>query len=121
MPVSIDKSPNYTLYRDGLTAVDSVFNKIDKGIHTSHYQTALIQVVPAGGADPTVEVRWWSEDASLFVKAHTALTRAGIGADIPYEFEISSQGRIMMVAVNVLAAGSVKIYVCGSEFLPNTY
>jgi len=121
MPISIDKTPNYVLYREGLAAVDAVFDKIDKGIHTSHYQTALIQVVPTATANPTVEVRWWSAGASLFVKEHTAIVKAGIGAGIPYEFTVSCHGRIMMVAVNVLAAGSAKIYVCGSEFLPNTY
>lgn len=121
MPVSINKSPEYVLYREGLTAVDSVFDKIDKGIHTSHYQTALIQVIPQAGVNPTVEIRWWSAGASAYIKEHTPIIKAGVGAGVAYEFEVPCHGRIMMVAVNTISGGSVKIYVSGSEFLPNTY
>ena len=122
MPTAIDKSPNYVLYREGLTGVDSVFDKIDKGINTSHYQTALIQVVPTTLLNPSVEIRWWSAGASAFIKEHTPITKAGVGAGVSYEFTVASHGRIMMVAITAVAgSGSAKIYVCGSEFLPNTY
>jgi hypothetical protein len=114
MPKSIKRSPNYALYRDGVDATDSDFTDVDLGINTSYFKTALVQVVPSGGADPTVEVMWWSEEAESFVKEHVALTKAGIGANTPFEFSVSCYSRIMFVAVTI-TAGSVKILVAGAE------
>ena len=119
MPISTKKSPEYVLYRDGLTGVDAAPALADEAnsVNTSHYKYTNIQVIPSGGANPDVEVRWWSEEAGVFIKEHTAITKVGIGANTPFEFTVNSLSRKMMVVVTTLAAGSVKILISGAELL----
>jgi hypothetical protein len=74
-----------------------------------------VQVVPSGGANPSVAVFWWSEEAEKFVQEHVALAKAGVGVNAPYEFTVESRGRIMFVAVTAIAAGTVDVYVSGFD------
>lgn len=113
MPQSIQKSPTYVLHRE-TAAVDSSVNSYDHGINTSYYAKANIQVVPSGGANPNVEVLWWSDEASKFISEHVALAKAGVGANTPFEFTVDCLSRVMFVSVTAIAAGSVKIFVSGA-------
>lgn len=117
MSNSIQVAPNYGLHRENIAVVDAgnITNK-KKGINCGAYRYANIQVVPLTGAgNPTVEVLFWSEKAGKFIKAHTALTKAGIGAGVPYEFTVECNGRIMFVFVTGTLTGGVNVYVSGYE------
>lgn len=114
MPQSIQKSPTYVLHRDGVTSADSTVNSYVHGVNTSHYDKANVQVVPIGGANPNVEVLWWSDEADKFISEHVALAKAGVGANTPFEFTVECHSRVMFVAVTAIAAGSVKIFVSGA-------
>ena len=112
---SPQKAPLYALYRNA-SAVDSLPETVKAhGINMVDYSSAHIQVLPAGGANPTVKVMWWSEEAGKFIDEQVALTKAGIGADAGFEFTVNCLGRIMLVAVTVLAAGTAKILVSGAD------
>lgn len=111
---SPQKAPNYALYRDVAAADVLPIADRAKGINMDGYEYAHIQVIPAGGADPTAQVQWWSSDGNgKFVQEHTALSKAGVGADTPFEFTVECRGRIMGVFLTTLAAGTAKIYVSG--------
>lgn len=79
------------------------------------YQFANVQVIPSGGANPNLEIMWWSEAANQFIQEHTPLTKAGVGIDTPFEFTVECFGRNMFVAVTTLAAGKAEIYVSGFD------
>ena len=117
MAASPNRSPNYRVYRTGVAAAEipaaiAAVSK-DSGINMSMYEYANVQVLPSAGANPSVEVYWWSEKAGKFIKEHTAIAKAGIGANVPYEFTVQCLGRIMYVAVTAIAAGSTDICVAG--------
>lgn len=110
------KAPDYAQHRSDVAAPDVIANvPRTQGINTTGYQHAHIQVVPSGGANPTVVVYWWSESAEVFVADHTDITKAGVGADTPFEFTVECRGRIMLVAISVIAAGVCDVYVSGYE------
>jgi hypothetical protein len=107
-------APIYSLYRDGISVTDTLpETERAHGINISDRRWAHIQVIPAGGADPTVAALWWSEEAQKFVQEHTPISKVGVGADTPFEFTVEPLGRIMFVAVTTLAAGTVKILIAG--------
>ncbi len=112
---SINKTPIYTLYREGLTAVDAVGTLTDRelGINTSSYEDICIQVIPKSGANPTVAVYFWSEHAATYVQQHTAISKTGVGATTPHEFTVEAKGRHVFVRVTAITAGSVDIAVSG--------
>lgn len=113
---SIQLAPSYVKHREGVAALDAAAPTEKKqGINAARYKKAHVQVVPSGGANPTVEVLFWSDVAGKFIKGHTALTRAGIGADTPFEFTFDVEGRIFFVMVTALAAGAVTVAVAGSD------
>lgn len=110
------KAPDYAHHRADVTAPDVIADvPRATGINCSNYQSAHIQVVPSGGADPDVAVYWWSEEAGLFIQEHTPITRSGVGANTGYEFTVECRGRIMLVAVTAIAAGECDVYVSGFE------
>lgn len=116
---SPNKAPEYAVHRENITAVDTIANfKRGDGINMANYKYAHIQVIPkpASGANPTVAVYWWSEAAGKFAQENPALTKAGVGANAPYEFTVECGGRRMFIAVTVLAVGEVEnILVSGYE------
>jgi hypothetical protein len=75
------------------------------------YDLAHVQVIPTGGANPSIEVMFWSEAASMFVSAAPKLTTAGQGVDTPYEVTVPVAGRRMLVSITAIGAGSCDIYV----------
>lgn len=116
---SARKAPEYAIHREDISAVEAVANFV-KGdaINMANYKYAHIQVLPTptSDANPTVTVYWWSEALSKFVQENPTLTRAGVGANIPYEFTVECKGRRMLVLVTTLALGSVDaITVSGFE------
>jgi hypothetical protein len=109
-------APEYAKHRENVTTVDTLpITNPDRGMNMLGFITANIQVIPSGGANPTVQVLWWSEEAQRFVQEHTPISRAGVGADTPFEFSVNAANRRLFVAVTTLAAGAVKIMVSGSE------
>jgi hypothetical protein len=111
----IKRAPNYTQHRKGITTPDAVLTNVDLGVNTEHFDKAHIQVVPSGGANPTVKVYWWSDAASKFIQEHTEISKAGVGVNTPFEFTVDCLGRKMLVAVTVIAAGTTDVYVAGAN------
>lgn len=105
-------APIYQPYRSAVAAADTLATMPKTaGANATGYQDVHVQVIPSGGANPTVLVAWWSEAAGRFVPEHTPLEKAGTGADTPYEFTIQPKGRIFVVAVKTIAAGAVAIHL----------
>ena len=110
-----DRVPNYKIHRNAVASVDATLpTDVGVGINMKDYRKALIQVVPSA-ADPTVIVNWWSEAVGAFIPEHVTLSKAGIGAGLPFEFEVDCNGRIMFVEVSVLASGTIDVHVAGFD------
>ena len=115
MPLSPTRTPSYVLYRT-VAANDSLpMTDPKQGINMKGYKTANIQIIPAGGGNPTVTVLYWSEEATKFVQEHTTIAKAGVGVNTPYEFSVDCNGRILFIAISSLSAGTAKILVSGFE------
>lgn len=115
---SIKHAPEYVAHREGLTAPDAAPPQTNKtlGMATDGYLAAHIQVLPSGGANPSVQVQVWSEALGQFITpVDTDFAQTGAGADTPYEFTIFCRSRRIWVRATALAAGSVDIYVAGTE------
>lgn len=111
---TISQAPEYRLHRENLTGADTLpITDGKRGVNCIGYEKLHVQVIPAGGGNPSVEVLFWSSAAGRFVSAHTPLTFAGKGANTPYEFTIDVSGRKAFVAITTLAAGSCKVAVSG--------
>lgn len=110
------KAPDYAHHRNGVVAPDVIADvRRTTGINCANYQFAHIQVVPSGGANPDVAVYWWSSSADAFIVEHTSIAKSGIGANTGYEFTVECRGRIMLVAITAIAAGTCDVYVSGFE------
>lgn len=112
------EAPEYSCHRIVTGAADTLPETTkENGINMRAALRGLIQVVPSGGANPTVAVLWWSEEAGRFVQEHTPITKAGVGVNTPYEFAVDANGRIMFVAVTSGIAGgqTVRVMVAGAE------
>lgn len=91
------------------------------GVNASHYDEIRFAVTPmdadptsnpaaapGGTANPTVEVRVWSEQAQSFVPFPTALTKTGLGAGTPYVIDVpAANGSIVGCFVTNDPAGEV--------------
>lgn len=107
-------APRYARHRTGVTAADAAIIEDRKvGINMTEYTHAHIQVIPSGGANPTVEVLWWSEVAERFIEDHTLVSKGAKGVNVPFEFTVESLGRIMFVRFDVIAAGTCEVMVSG--------
>lgn len=107
-------APDYALHRSEVAAADTLPEAIRAhGINMASYSHAHIQVVPSGGANPSVGVQWWSEAAGEFVQEQAPIAKAGVGVDTPYEFTVECRGRIMLVPITAIAAGAVDVHVAG--------
>ena len=107
-------APAYALHRV-VTAADSLpETKRGVGVNMSSYAYAHVQVVPSGGANPSIKIMFWSSEAGAFIDDHTALAFAGAGINAAYETTIACRGREMFVAVTAgLTSGQAKIFVSG--------
>lgn len=110
-------APEYSHHRIVKTSNEAApYAKQEQGINMASHSHAHIQVVPEGAdCNPGVRVLWWSAKAAKFINEHTAITKAGAGVLVPYEFTVECRGRIMLVAVESgMAAGrTVRVYVAG--------
>lgn len=116
-------APNFNTHRTNVTATDTIANVTARqGMNMEGYENAHVQVIPSGGANPTVQVYFWAPGAAAgaggWIREHTAATFAGVGADTPFGFTVAARGRKMFVAVTTLAGGSVRIDVSGYPLSP---
>ena len=112
--LSVKDSPKYSTHREAVTAVDaSPSTKQAEGINYQGYDYALFQVIPTGGANPSIELMEWSDEANSFISANPKFELTGLGIDTPYSFTSLALGRILWVRVSALLAGSVNIVYSG--------
>lgn len=117
MPVSTKRAPEYQLYRT-LAANDPATPTAEKGdgAQCFRFKKLHIQIVAAGGANPAVQVWFWSEEVGAFVDQHTSLTFAAKGANVSWETTIDVLGRIVLVgATSGADTGSTKILLSGAD------
>lgn len=111
-PTTPTEAPKYAIHRKGIAALDASLPDDDRGaMNLAGYETACVQVVPSGGANPTVKVFFWSDPADAWISEVPALTATAPGADTPFEFRVPVCGRRMFVAVTAGAVGSIDIYI----------
>jgi len=117
MPASIERAPNYKLYRT-LTANDPATPTAKKGSGAQcfRFRKLHIQIVAAGGANPAIQVWVWSEEADAFIDLHTALTFAAKGANVSWETTIDVLDRIVFIgATSGADTGTTKILLAGAD------
>lgn len=114
---SPEQAPAYALHRhkpsgEGVDSGDATEKK--HGMNMSGNRFANIQVVPlAASGNPDVEILFWSEAASKFIRGHTQISKAGVGAGVAYEFEVDVQGRIIYAYITGTVTGGIEVYVGG--------
>lgn len=113
MATTPQEAPTYALHREAIEAPDSTLPDDVHALNLAGYELAHVQVIPSGGADPSIEVMFWSDGAGTFISAAPKLATAGQGVDTPYEVTVSVAGRRMFVAITDIAAGSCDIHVAG--------
>ncbi len=112
MPVKIGTAPKYFEHRDPIISStdDPATAPQSHGINFQERRYGLIQVVPAGGANPVIDLFFWSEGADRFVSGSPLVTFAALGADVPGEIMFEALGRIVLPVVTI-AGGTVRLYV----------
>jgi hypothetical protein len=110
MSMQTTAAPDSTPWRTVTGAVDAVFDSQGIGVNAGQYRFVNVEVLPSGGANPNLEVLFWSDLAGAFVSENVALTKNGIGVDTPFTFTVEANGRIFLVAVKagIAAAQLVK-------------
>lgn len=85
------------------------------GINMANWKKAAIQIIPSDGANPVVELFWWSESASKWVADYTPVKWLARGVNVPWETIVECKSRKMLAAVTGGCSGSqkVKVYVAG--------
>jgi hypothetical protein len=112
--IQLAMAPIYTPYRVGIAAADTLATVPEAlACNAAGYDSVHVQVAPSGGANPTVAVVWWSAALGKFVQEHTPISRAGVGADLGFEFTVQPKGRRFAVIVTTIAAGACAIHVAG--------
>lgn len=104
---SIGVAPDYILHRNVLAGDGAIPTTPGAGVNMSGYRRACISVLPASGANPAAEVLFWSPLANTFVSRVPALTVAAQGADVPWETDVDTYGRIIFVKVTAGAKVAV--------------
>jgi hypothetical protein len=114
------QSPDFALHRVVAEAVDVLPEQNEAhGVNMANDDEALISVCPEGGANPTIQVLFWSPGANAgngqFVHEHTTIEFAGIGVNVPYQVRVPCKGRKMFVAVTAGngAGHTTRVYVAG--------
>ena len=110
-------APQYGHHRVNVAAADVIANvPRGRGINMGAYRLANIQVLQTtGSGNPTVNVFFWSEAADAWVRTHTALTLAALGAGVSWEATVECNGRIMFVALTGTLTGGVNVHVSGYD------
>jgi len=115
---SIQHAPYFVLHREGVTASDplpAALTNQARGVHCDGYISAILQVVPTGGANPAVEILSWCDAAGQFIPSHTPATFTAAGANTPWETIIACRSRIIMARLTGVVAGSVDVWIAGSD------
>lgn len=119
---SPELAPEYALHRVVTTDDDPDAPPTNKalGMNMHSHEFANIQVIPHGETtNPAVSVLFWSEAAGKFINQNSALTKAGAGAAVPYEFSFSVYGRVIFVEVTGIAVNETcDVYVGGFGVKP---
>lgn len=116
MAQSLTRTPQMTPYREGIAATDTLPEaKQTAGVNCGGYRKLIVNVIPTGGANPTITMLVWSDKAAAFVATLPASTFAGPGADTPFSFVFDAEGRVCYPAVTTLSAGEVAMEVAGSD------
>jgi hypothetical protein len=116
MSQSVSDTPRYSIHRSGVTVIDPTpSDKETEASNFSGFDIACFQVIPSGGASPTVEVMEWSEIAGSFISANPKFIVTTLGVDTPYAFTVTAAGRKLWVMVTAIVGGSVDIYAAGRQ------
>jgi hypothetical protein len=119
---SLTLAPDYIMYREGVDANDVIANvPKSHGLNAAMYKYAHIQVVPSGGANPTMNLYWWSEHANKWIQDDTPYTVAPKGANIAYEVTINSQGRRFFIGLTTISVGKVDVMASGFEHVQGSH
>jgi len=108
------EAPEFNLHR--VVVADDVADITEKaqGMNMKGYKRAVIQAVPSGGANPTLKVLSWSDEAGKFISTG-ATTYGAAGANTPSQFALDVDSCIILVAVTAgTGGGSTKILVAGA-------
>lgn len=112
MSESTTAAPDHRKYRTVVNATDSgPFNDKKQGLNAGHYRRLNVNVIPTSGANPTVEVMFWSDEASAFVSENPALTKAGAGVNTAYAFTVEANGRMVFIAVTAGLAAAQQVVI----------
>lgn len=111
-------APRFTKHRSIVGAIDTgnITNK-KSGMNMSGFDNAIIRVIPDNGANPSIEVLFWSEEAGKFISDSTGLTVAAKGADVSYDFKCEVNDRIIFVYVTGTVTGddTVEVLIAGDN------
>lgn len=123
------RAPDWQLNRVA-SELDADFTKRSDGVNAGGYNAVRFAVTPmasdpskdpaaltGGAANPSIEIRVWSEQAEAFVPMPGPLARAGAGAGEPYVFDVpNANGSIVGAFVtNDIAGEFVAISAQGYE------
>ena len=110
-------APDFALHRT-VTAVDSGVQTVKGlGMNMAGAKKAIVQVLPNAGDSPTVEVLFWSEEGSKFIKAHTPLVFAGVGDGVAYTFTVEVDSQIMLVSPTVDVVAGACLIMVAADYL----
>jgi hypothetical protein len=127
MTASTTVAPDSKLYRTVSDAVDVVTAAADtfladvkNGLNCGHFNKLNIEIIPDpdnAGANPVVQVYFWSETAGRFLEVSpTPLAIAAQGANVPHTFTIDCLGRILAIAVTGGIGAGEKVFIATSGY-----
>lgn len=111
-------APEFKLIKEVTEAAEvGPFTTKKHGVNMGSYNYALVDIKAEGNANPNVAVFFWSEASQAFVQDNPPLTKAGVGVNVGYQFEVACRGRIMFIQVTggVGAGQKATISVAGYE------
>jgi len=115
---SIQHAPDYSAHREAVAGADGLPATLTNktvGMNCHGYLSSLVQIVPSGGSNPTVELLTWSDAAGHFIPQVPAAIFAAPGADLPFEITVECRSRIIFVRFTINAAGVADAYIAGHE------
>ena len=114
---SVHTSPKYTKFR--VVTVDdtsaSIPNKANGGLAFAGYDIGNVQVIPTGGANPSIEILSWCPKLETYISVYPKAEFPGQGADTPFEITFSPYNRTVWIFVTGTGTGQVELQVCGDR------
>jgi hypothetical protein len=116
---SPQRAPLRALHRllVGASNDPAAITNVKQGMNMKGYSKCVIQVVPSGGANPALEVLFWSEELGKFISEAPANTKTAAGVDTPQEYSVDCFGRIIFVRVTAghsAGAHTTRVFVSGT-------